>query len=193
MRIVCLGDSLTAGYGVSKNASWVSLLKHKLNHDIINEGVNGDTSFGLLTRSFKDVIDLNPDICIILIGTNDLLMGRSLENTFDNIKTLVHELKENKISPIIAFPPRIVPYLAKENWCDTIDYLKVNNELLKPKGLLLTLCEDGSYKSLDFYDAFYSLGEDNSYKFYLDGIHLNDKGHEIMYNMVIKEIMEWIL
>lgn len=193
MKIVCLGDSLTAGYGVSKSASWVSLLKANLNHHIINKGVNGDTSFGLLTRSFKDVIALNPDICIILIGTNDLLMGRSLENTFDNIKVLVHEIKENKIIPIIAFPPRIIPYLAKENWCDTIDYLKVNSELLKLKGLLLKFCEDSSYKNLDFYEAFSSLDEDISYNYYIDGIHLNDKGHEIMYNIALKELTEWVL
>lgn len=193
MKIVCVGDSLTAGYGVSNKTNWIYLLKESLHHDIINKGVNGDTSFGVLTRSFHDIIALNPDICIVLIGTNDLLMNRSVKNTTDNIKTLVKEIVENDILPVIAFPPKIVPSLAKEKWCETIDYQKVNNNLLELRELLLTFCLENSYKKIDFYEAFSSISEFNSHKYYLDGIHLNAKGHEIMYNLIVKEIMECIL
>jgi len=192
MKIVCVGDSLTAGYGVSKKANWVSFLKENLNHEVINKGVNGDTSFGVLTRSFQDIIALKPNICIVLIGTNDLLMNRSVENTLDNIKTLVKEMVENDILPVVAFPPKILPSLAKEKWCETIDYQKVNDNLLKLRNLLLAFCSKNSYKAIDLYEAFSSISEGNSYNYYLDGVHLNTRGHEIMYNLIVKVITECI-
>lgn len=192
MKIVCVGDSLTAGYGVSKKANWVSLLKENLNYEVINKGVNGDTSFGVLTRSFQDIIALKPDICIVLIGTNDFLMNRSVENTLDNIKTLVKEMVENGILPVVAFPPKILPSLAKEKWCETIDYQKVNDNLLKLRNLLLAFCSKNSYKAIDLYEAFSSISEGNSYNYYLDGVHFNTRGHEIMYNLIVKVITECI-
>ena len=43
-KIVCLGDSLTYGYGVSRSKVWTKLAEDKLHIEIINEGICGDTS-----------------------------------------------------------------------------------------------------------------------------------------------------
>ncbi|MDM0585184.1 SGNH/GDSL hydrolase family protein [Clostridium perfringens] len=52
MNIICIGDSLTFGYGVGQENSWVSLLNDEKNK-FINKGVNGDTSTGILSRIYE--------------------------------------------------------------------------------------------------------------------------------------------
>ena len=43
MKIVCLGDSLTYGYGVPRKDGWVSLAARATGHTLVNRGVSGDT------------------------------------------------------------------------------------------------------------------------------------------------------
>ena len=44
MKIVCLGDSLTAGYKVRPESAWVSILNRETPHTWINCGISGDTT-----------------------------------------------------------------------------------------------------------------------------------------------------
>jgi lysophospholipase L1-like esterase len=69
MRIVFFGDSLTAGtYG----ANFVDKVAAALpDHEIINAGVNGDTSLNLRDRLASDVLAHQPDAVFILVGIND--------------------------------------------------------------------------------------------------------------------------
>ena len=73
MKIVCIGDSLTSGFGVFKDKRWTELMikNHKLN--IINKGINGDTTTGMLCRFFDDVLSLKPSLAIIMGGCNDFI------------------------------------------------------------------------------------------------------------------------
>jgi lysophospholipase L1-like esterase len=69
MRIVFLGDSLTwGGYG----GDFVSLVAAKLpEHDILNEGVGGDTVVNLLRRADDVVSESLPDVMFVMVGGND--------------------------------------------------------------------------------------------------------------------------
>ena len=62
MKICCLGDSLTAGYGVRPENCWVSLLNHRTSYTWINCGIPGDTSLGMLTRLRTDILPQKPDL-----------------------------------------------------------------------------------------------------------------------------------
>jgi len=46
LSIVCIGDSLTFGYGVNKSENWVSLVATRVKEKIINKGIPGDTTSG---------------------------------------------------------------------------------------------------------------------------------------------------
>ena len=50
MELICLGDSLTFGYGVPKGSRWTTRLAQKTGWRIYNFGVCGDTTGGMLTR-----------------------------------------------------------------------------------------------------------------------------------------------
>ena len=86
--IVCHGDSLTEGAEVEQSDTWPALAEKELNIRLVNSGISGDTTGGLLSRFYHDVIQYRPDILIIMAGTNDLWWDLSInratyrENTF---------------------------------------------------------------------------------------------------------------
>ena len=79
MKIYCLGDSLTAGYGVAPHKNWVSLLGSRGKNLWINGGISGDTSPGLLARLQTAAIPQKPDMVIWMGGFNDILLTGSAD------------------------------------------------------------------------------------------------------------------
>ena len=92
-RIVCLGDSLTAGYGVNENQAWPHLLQlkindFKLNASIVNAGTSGNTSAGGL-RKLPWLFKKRVDILILALGANDGLRGINPKSTHANLKKII--------------------------------------------------------------------------------------------------------
>ena len=182
MKLVCIGDSLTYGYGVPSNACWVELLKIHLNIEVINKGINGDTTAGILSRSYRDIIEQNPAYVIIMAGTNDIIMDYPLKLVKDNIELLVKEVKENNIIPILALQPPIVTALAKTFWDEEIDYEKANENLLNYINWAKIYADEKNIALVNFYDSF--MKEQNINNLYCDGIHLNASGHKLMFEII---------
>ena len=72
MNILCIGDSLTAGYGVPREQCWVSLLDRQTQHHWQNAGISGDTTPGMLARLQQ--LPSKPDLIIWMGGINDILL-----------------------------------------------------------------------------------------------------------------------
>lgn len=190
MKLVCIGDSLTYGYGVKKDLSFVELLRKHLNINIVNKGINGDTTSGILSRSYEDVLKEKPDYVLIMAGTNDLLMNRSLSLIEDNIKLLIKEAKDNGIIPILALQPPIIASLAKIYWDSEIDYENVNLNLSKYINYFKTYLKDNNIHFIDFYNKF--LSANNITNLFSDGIHPNVEGHKLMFNTISKNLTFFI-
>jgi hypothetical protein len=90
-EIVMLGDSLT-DWG-----NWNELLPGL---SLINRGIGGDTSAGVLAR-LKEISQRNPKTVVLMIGINDILQDISPELVAMNIKQIVRTLRENKIRVIL--------------------------------------------------------------------------------------------
>src|SRR6476469_9813367 len=78
-RIVVLGDSLTAGLGIAKDDAYPALLQQRLNeerldYEVVNAGVSGDTSAGGLSR-LDWALDGDVRILVVALGGNDALRG----------------------------------------------------------------------------------------------------------------------
>lgn len=102
--LVAFGDSLTAGYGVTLNESYPSILQKKLKENgfpvlIINMGVSGDTTSTALDR-LDFVMLQNPDIILLELGANDMLRSLPPEEIRKNIETMILFFK-NKNKKII--------------------------------------------------------------------------------------------
>ncbi len=104
--IVALGDSLTAGYGLDENQAYPALLEKKLqaagyNYKVINAGVSGETSSGMLSR-MEWILTLNPDIAIVETGANDGLRGIEPQVAEKNIRQILQLLKKRQVVVVLA-------------------------------------------------------------------------------------------
>ena len=105
LKVIVLGDSLVAGYGLLKNDGFINQLQNKINSNniklnLVNGGVSGETSSGLMNR-LEWVLEEKFDGVIVSIGANDTLRGINPELTFQNINNILNYLKKNQIPSML--------------------------------------------------------------------------------------------
>ncbi len=118
-RVLALGDSLFAGYGLRAEESYPARLEAALrargvNARVANAGVSGDTTAGGLER-----LDFTlesqpqaPDLAIVSLGGNDMLRGLPPEQTRANLEAIVTQLRARKIRVLLMgmlAPPNLGP------------------------------------------------------------------------------------
>ncbi|MCX5712138.1 MAG: GDSL-type esterase/lipase family protein [Candidatus Omnitrophica bacterium] len=91
--IVCFGDSITFGYGVTKQESYPMALAEMVTIPVINEGIDGDTSTEALQRLETDVLSRNPQLVIVEFGGNDFLRKVPEEKTLQNIREMIDRIQ----------------------------------------------------------------------------------------------------
>ena len=92
-RIVVLGDSLSAEYGLVRGTGWVALLEQRLSAEkiaasVINASISGDTTSGGRARLGALLKQHRPTVLVIELGGNDALRGLPLKNTQDNLSAM---------------------------------------------------------------------------------------------------------
>ena len=92
--LLVLGDSLSAGYGMDREKSWVSLLETRLSergysYRVLNSSISGDTSQGGVTRLPRLLERYQPKIVIIELGANDGLRGIDPAVTRANLSDMI--------------------------------------------------------------------------------------------------------
>lgn len=102
--LVCLGDSITWGYPYGPQYSWVEISRKVLGLNMINRGINGDTSHDLGNRFNKDVLNLNPTHVLIMVGTNDVSIGVSLGEFTGFIQKMYSQAESHNIQVIMGLP-----------------------------------------------------------------------------------------
>ncbi|WP_180007448.1 arylesterase [Acinetobacter sp. YH16057] len=116
--IMILGDSLSAGYGVSVQQGWVHLLQKRLDqqypkqHKVVNASVSGETTSGALARLPKLLQTHRPDLVVIELGGNDGLRGQPPAQIQKNLAQLIQKSQQAK-SKVILFGMKIPPNYGK--------------------------------------------------------------------------------
>ncbi|MCA9065423.1 MAG: DUF1080 domain-containing protein [Planctomycetaceae bacterium] len=87
--VVFLGDSITQGWGDNLSSAFPGLT-------VANRGISGDTTRGMLLRLKQDVIDVNPQAVVLLMGTNDLEEGAAPDVIAGNLKLILQGLHEHR-------------------------------------------------------------------------------------------------
>lgn len=161
VKIVMLGDSITF------RTNWNVLLDR---NDVVNKGINGDTTARFITR-LDSVIRLKPVLCFIMGGINDISLGISNPEIFENYVLIIHKLKTNNIKPVIQSTlyisdalydsekinqkvsdlNRQLAVFAKQN---DIDFIDVNGRLSGKTGLMADFTNDGLHLSPSGYKAW---------------------------------------
>lgn len=117
MRILALGDSLTAGYGLPADQGFVAqlrvaLAKLGLRAVIQQGGVSGDTTAGGLAR-LDWALAAKPQLAIVALGGNDGLRGLDPRQTRANLDAILRKLKAAKV-PVLLAGMYAPPNLGKE-------------------------------------------------------------------------------
>jgi len=140
--ILCLGDSLTEGLGVSPEQAFPSLVEQRLheaghpNARVINAGISGSTSASAASR-LRWQLRAQPDVLVLALGANDGLRGLDLAATRHNLEEAIALAKQAGVRVVLAgmkLPPNygaaytsqfeaLFPELAKEQGAALIPFL----------------------------------------------------------------------
>jgi acyl-CoA thioesterase-1 len=166
--IVALGDSLISGVGSTEGNDLVSVLSREIDREIINLGVSGDTTEQGLAR-IDQVRRYDPGIVIILLGGNDFLRRVPIDETRQNLATIIETLQSDGAAIL----------------------------LLGVRGGLLTDSYDDMYQDLaDTYETGYVDdvlgGLITNAEFMSDAIHPNDEGYEIISGRVMQKLRQML-
>jgi acyl-CoA thioesterase I len=131
-RVVFLGDSITAGYGVDANQAFPALVRDALAKEgidvaVVNAGSSGDTTAGGLAR-LDWVLRQKPTVLVVGLGGNDGLRGQDVRSSEQNLRAIVKKGREAGAAVLLLgmmMPPNygpeytqqfreIYPRLAKE-------------------------------------------------------------------------------
>ncbi|MBN7574648.1 MULTISPECIES: GDSL-type esterase/lipase family protein [Clostridium] len=176
LDIIFFGDSLTLGYGVTKQNSWVYKLTQERSLSSLNKACNGDTTTSMLTRYNDDVLIYSPSKIFIMGGSNDLLLGRKIPFIISNIEIMINDGLNIGSKVTLGIPPKIIGQMANSLFSPSHLYSYAEKELPYLKDELINLSNKYNLQFINFYDLTFNRDD-----IYLDGIHMNSLGHHLMY------------
>ena len=106
-RLLVVGDSLSAEYGLVRGSGWVALLGQRLVRDklawqVVNASISGDTTSGGRSRLPALLAQHQPRVVVIELGGNDALRGLPLKMTEDNLAAMARAAKAAGARVLIA-------------------------------------------------------------------------------------------
>lgn len=176
--VLFLGDSLTEGYGVSKNDSYAELLLSRLKVEghqdlkFINGSISGSTTASGPSR-MRWFLKAKPDILVLVLGANDGLRGLEIKSSYENLEKVILMAQKEKIKVLLVgvrMPPNYGKSFTKEFSQLFVNLAKKYKLAFVPQILKGVAGEE-------------KLNQD-------DGIHPNEKGHKLMMENIYPKFKE---
>ena len=176
-KLLILGDSISAGFGLKESENWVQILEDSVNSSglqlkIINSSISGDTTIGGLSRIENDLATHEPNYVLVELGGNDALRGYPIDKIKNNLSKIIDATFQAEANPIIM-QIRIPPNYGKKY---VAAFESIYSEIAAEKNIpkMTFLLEKVALdKSL----------------MQLDGIHPNQKAQQIIAEQVKKELL----
>lgn len=153
-----VGDSLSSGYGIAAEQSWVTRLEDRLKSEgygyrVVNASIAGDTSAGGLSRLPRLLEQHSPDLVVLELGGNDGLRGQPVSALRANLEKMIELSRAAGAHVVLAgiqIPPNygpaytrslaeVYPELAQRLGVTLVDFLladvALNRELMQPDGI----------------------------------------------------------
>jgi lysophospholipase L1-like esterase len=195
-----LGDSLTRGFVpfdcleyASNHLPYTSFLNNlvvtylskrgikEISVTIINFGVNGDSTIGMLQRLNAHIAQNNPDYVIIWGGINDLFIGIQPEEIMENLKILYRKTMNIGAKPIACTLTSVIGI------DDAIPLIKKLNDMIHKH------CSDESILLADLFTTTTDKKGRLLEKFSSDGVHLTQLGNERVASTIYTDVINDIL
>jgi acyl-CoA thioesterase-1 len=189
MKLICLGDSLTYGYKTGRSQAWPALVGQKYGIKVLNKGINGDTSFGMLSRFYRDVVENKATHMIIMGGTNDLMWGVPLSVVKAQVVSIIEQAYYYGIIPIIGIPIPIETEMVKKYWPAVKNPFEVNREIMQYRDWIYEFSLHFQCNVIDFYRLFFDFNLNVPITaYYADGLHPTVEGNVMMAEAVKLQI-----
>ncbi|MCT4543587.1 MAG: GDSL-type esterase/lipase family protein [Vallitalea sp.] len=200
--IVGLGDSITNGFGVGKANSYITRLEKyvpsyypSIYWNIINSSKNAITTRESIKSLESSVLVHQPNLVFVQYGTNDCANNnkhRSLEEFESNLKIIIEKIINHNnrtgLNNCVPIPIMVTPPPVNEN----ISKPLLNNSYLRQYvHIIITLSKYYNCPLINFYDKM--LNQENYIDLLAaDGIHLNEKGYDLLFDTVFAEFTKLI-
>lgn len=186
-KIVCLGDSLTYGYGISDGRSWIDILSGDLKEYLFfNQGVCGDTTWDMKQRLVRDVLSYTPDALILLGGVNDILCHCAIDSIIDNIESILMGCRAKNIVSLLLLPVLISLNPGPAGWVNQRECRNIYNNIQELRIKLKEYAVKNNFPYLDLL-AVYSSKENQDDFFLPDGIHIIGEIHQRIANLIERQ------
>lgn len=152
-KLLILGDSLSAAYGMQQQQGWPYLLQQHTDWQLINASISGETTAGGAARLPALLQQHQPDAVLIELGGNDGLRGHAIATIESNLNEIITLVKQHKAAPVlmqIRIPPNygprygqqfsgIYPQLAEKHqitlWPFFMDNIAIDSDLMLGDGI----------------------------------------------------------
>lgn len=162
--IVFLGNSIT------ERGAWNELLPGR---KIMNRGIGGDNSFGVLAR-LEMILETSPQKIFLMIGINDLSRGLPQEVIIENYHRIIKRIKTTNPKTKIY----LQSVLPLNEAMTSAEYLKnKKNKILDLNIAIRQMANDHELQFIDLYPEFADSNGDLKKEFTSDGIHLKPSAY----------------
>lgn len=178
-RVVFMGNSITEGWGNLSPDFFAG-------KPYINRGISGQTTPQMLIRFRPDVINLKPDVVVILAGTNDIAGNTgpsTLEMIADNIFSMAELAKANGIKVVLCSVLPAFDYPWKPG-LEPAEKIATLNEMIK------AYADKNDIVYLNYFSAMANKQKGLMAEFTYDGVHPNKAGYMMMAPLAEKAIAE---
>lgn len=168
-RVVFMGNSITE-FWKSTDSSYFN------DNHYIDRGISGQTTPQMLIRFRPDVIELNPNVVVILAGINDIAENTGpipIKDIYGNIISMVELAQSNGIKPILCSVLPVLDFYWHPGLAPIQKIIALNN-------LLRTYAEKHDIPFVDYYQAMVDENKGLNKMYSDDGVHPNLAGYKIM-------------
>jgi len=191
--LICHGDSLTEASELDNASIWPSLVEGRLKIKVRNSGIGGDTTAGLLSRFYHDVVGHHPDYVLIMGGTNDLWWDLDVKLIQANIFTMTCQAEYHNCVPLVGLPIPMVVERARDQdfMAPQGGYKSCMEKLAVLVRNLSLLTQQNDIACLDFYHLFCDDSGAVQEKYFLeDGLHPNKAGHRLIAEKTVELLQQ---
>ncbi len=176
-QVVFMGNSITELWG-NLSPDFFS------EHSFVNRGISGQTTPQMLIRFRQDVIQLHPQLVLILAGTNDLAGNTgpaTLKMIENNIASMADLARSHQIKVILCALLPAYDYPWRKGTYPSKKIVKLNK-------WIKNYCKENGLTFLDYYSDFVNEKGGMKAKFTKDGVHPNLSGYKVMEPLAMKTI-----
>ena len=178
--LLCLGDSITYGYGVRRRAVWPSLVAEHKGIRVINAGIPGDTTGGMLARLDRELKAHTPDSVLLMGGVNDILLEGTDRHARSNMFAMIQHVLAGKASPLLGICIEVSENV-EACWLNLVSFECLSSCAQMYADWLIRLGATFNIPVVNFRSDFHAAMQETPHaEWYVDGIHPSEQGHQIM-------------